>query len=49
MADQDDVGQIVIDDEIDNRPNRFGIADVLVNALAVTGDCRRKSGVSQRL
>ena len=49
MADQDDVGQIVIDDEIDYRPRRFCIADLLVDAFAVTGNSRRKSGVSQRL
>ena len=47
MADQDDVCQIVVDDEIDNRPRCFGIADLLVDALAVTDDSRRKSGVSQ--
>jgi hypothetical protein len=33
MADQDDVGQIVIDDEIDYRPRRLGIADAPVNPL----------------
>ena len=33
--------------QIDNRLRRFGIADLLVDALAVTGDSRRKSFVSQ--
>jgi hypothetical protein len=49
VTDQDDVGQIVIDDEIDDRTGRFGMADLLVDALAVTGDVGRKSIVAKEL
>jgi hypothetical protein len=37
VADQNDVGQIIDDDEIDQRLGRLGVADLVLSPLAVAG------------